>query len=79
MDNSLQKDMFQMLFSKYGTMNLSKKQCSEVTGKSISKLESDKRDGIGIEYKQETAVANVYYPLHCIVEFLTNNNSKAKG
>jgi len=45
----------------------------------FQKLESDKREGIGIEYKQETAVANVYYPLHCIVEFLTNNNSKAKG
>lgn len=74
--NDIQKDMFQVLFNQYGTMNLSKKQCSKITGKSISKLESDKRLGIGISYKQETDVSNVYYPLQNIVEYLTVGNIK---
>ncbi|MGP2656524.1 hypothetical protein ACOJTA_05705 [Malaciobacter sp. WC5094] len=43
---------------------------SEVTNQSESTLNRLKREGCGCEYKIDGG--NVYYPIQCVVEYLSN-------
>lgn len=67
-------DYTKILFNKYGTVLLSIKQVSEITGRSIHSLESDRRAGEGIEFKRVGGKYNspVKYPLHAVSEFLND-------
>lgn len=62
--------LFNHLLNKYGTFLLNKKQMSEVTNQSESTLNRLKREGCGCEYKIDGG--NVYYPIQCVVEYLSN-------
>ena len=73
--NDLQTQLFNTLYSKYGTMLLSKKQTAEVLGVSEVTLNREKANGTGIEY-QQTGLGAVRYPLHALVEAITNNGIK---
>jgi len=65
-------DYTKMLFEKYGTATLATPQASEVTGRSVASLESDRREGIGIEFIRLGGKPNspVRYPLHSVSKFL---------
>ena len=65
-------DYTQLLFDKYSTALLTTKQVSEVTGRSVASLESDRRKGEGISFKRTGNAENspVRYPLHEVSRFL---------
>ena len=68
-------DLLQILFNKYGKVQLSPDETSEATGRSKIMLQKDRMAGVGLRYvkvgKQKSA--KVYYPLTEIVNFLENN------
>ena len=65
-------DYTKLLFEKYKTMNLTTPHTSEVTGRSIASLESDRRAGEGIQYKRLGSATNspVRYPIAEISKWL---------
>lgn len=65
-----------LLFSKYSTILLSKKQTAFITNQSVSSLDRDRKQGIGIEYIQETETSNVYYSIYSIAEYLVAKKIK---
>ena len=71
-------DLLQLLFNKYGKVQLTPQETAEATGRSAIMLQKDRMAGIGLQYvkvgKQKSA--KVYYPLQEIVNFLENNQVK---
>lgn len=71
-------DLLQLLFEKYGKVQLTPDETEEVTGRSKIMLQKDRMAGVGLRYikvgKQKSA--KVYYPLTEIVNFLENNQVK---
>ena len=67
-------DYVKILFDKYGTALLTVKQTSEITGRSVASLESDRRNGSGISFKRVGGKYNspVRYPLHEVSKFLNS-------
>jgi len=73
MKNSDRKDILSVLYSKYETMILSKKQCAEVLGVSTQKLDLDRSVGAGVPYQQNGTSGNVKYPLNEVVTYMLSN------
>ena len=65
-------DYTKLLFEKYNTFNLTTPQTSEVTGRSVASLESDRRAGEGIQFKRLGSKPNspVRYPLAEVSKWL---------
>lgn len=59
-----------MLFAKYGTFKLSKKQTAFVVGISTSTLDRQRKAGVGIRYQQDTETSNIYYRTKRIAEHI---------
>lgn len=77
MENQREKEIQRiedMLFRKYGTFKLSKKQTAFVVGVSTSSLDRDRKAGVGIKYQQRTEVSNVYYRTRSIAEHLIDED-----
>ncbi len=68
-------DLLQILFDKYGKIQLPPQQTAEVTGRSKIMLQKDRMAGVGLQYVKvgKGKSAKVYYPLTEIVNFLENN------
>lgn len=71
-------DLLQLLFNKYGKVQLTPTETAEAIGRSAIMLQKDRMAGVGLQYvkvgKQKSA--KVYYPLSEIVNFLENNQIK---
>lgn len=65
-----------LLFTKYSTILLSKKQTAFITNRSISSLDRDRKEGIGIKYIKETETSNVYYSIYDIAEYIVESKIK---
>ncbi len=76
--NDLQKDLFNTLYEKYGSMTVSKKQAGEILGAGISTLDRLRADGKGPTYKQ-AGVSNVKYNLHSLVTYIISDEIKTAG
>ena len=65
-------DYTQMLFDKYKTFNLTTPMTSETTGRSIHSLASDRRAGVGIQFKRLGTKPNspVRYPIAEVSKWL---------
>ena len=68
--NTVNEMIFNNILNKYNTFLLNKKQMSEITNQSESTLNRLKREGCGCEFKIDGG--NVFYPIQCVVEYLTN-------
>ena len=71
-------NLLEILFNKYGTVQLSPTQTAEATKRSIYSLRDDRKAGIGIGYIKigKGQSGKIYYPLQEIVNFLDNNTVK---
>ncbi len=67
-------DYTQTLFDKYNTALLTAKQVSEVIGRSVASLESDRRNHTGIPFKRVGGHDNspVRYSLHEVSNFIND-------
>jgi len=65
-------DYTKILFEKYQTPLITTKQLSEVTGRSVASLESDRRAGEGIPFKRLGSAINspVRYPIAEVSKWL---------
>jgi len=70
-----EKMIFELLYNKYKTLLLDKKACSREVNRSISSLDRDRKNAIGMQYIQENS-GNVYYPITEIVKFILNSQIK---
>ena len=70
-----EKMMFEVLYSKYKKLLLSKKECSFEINRSCSSLDRDRKQAIGLQYIKENN-GNVYYPLTEIVRFIFSSQIK---
>ena len=67
-------DYTKLLFEKYKTFLLTTQHVSEVSGRSVSSLESDRRRGEGIQYKRLGSASNspVRYPIAEVSKWLNS-------
>ena len=72
----LEKELFNTLFAKYGSMLVTKKEASEIIGRSRASMDADRYVGKGINYYQEGDNGNVKYSLHDLVNYLVNGAVK---
>ncbi len=70
-----EKMIFELLYSKYKTLLLCKKECSREVNRSISSLDRDRKNAVGMQYIQEKN-GNVYYPITEIVKFILRSQIK---
>ncbi len=70
-----EKMIFELLYNKYKTLLLGKKECSCEVNRSISSLDRDRKNATGMQYIQENN-GNVYYPITEIVKFILNSQTK---
>ncbi len=80
-DQINEKDLLKLIFEKYETLNLTKKQAAMTMGMSIATLDRMAKKGIGPNYKKvETSSKSnngtVHYPLHELVKYIVNGNIK---
>lgn len=61
-----------MLYTKYGALLLSRKQCAEATGCSTAKLDRLKKAGLGPQYIKQNEFGNgtVQYPIDAVVDYI---------
>ncbi|WP_319577452.1 hypothetical protein [uncultured Desulfobacter sp.] len=74
MDNT-KKMYFEMIFNKFGTMRLNKKQMGEICNQSESTLDRIRRDRMGCEFSKESGM--IFYPLDKVVEHLLKTKKTA--
>ena len=70
-----EKLMFDVLYSKYKKLLLSKKECAFEVNRSCSSLDRDRKNAIGMQYIKERN-GNVYYPITEIVKFIFSSQIK---
>ena len=68
-------DLLQILFNKYGKVQLKPDETAEAIGRSVFSLRDDRRKGIGLNYIKigKGQSGKIYYPLEEIVNYLQNN------
>ncbi len=71
-------DLLQILFNKYGKVQLKPGEAAEAIGRSVFSLRDDRRKGIGLGYIKvgKGQSGKIYYPLEEIVNYLQNNTIK---
>ena len=74
--NDLQKQLFNTLYETYGSMMVSKRQASEIIGRSRASMDNDRYAGKGINCFQDTPNGDVKYSLTDLVEYLTTASIK---
>ena len=70
-----EKMIFEVLYTKYKKLLLSKKECAFEINRSCSSLDRDRKQAIGLQYIKENN-GNVYYPLTEIVRFIFSSQIK---
>lgn len=72
------KQLMEMLYSKYGSLLLSRKQCAEATGCSTAKLDRLKKIGLGPQYIKQKEFGNgtVQYPIDAVVDYIVSQQVK---
>jgi|688.fasta_scaffold226930_2 hypothetical protein len=73
------KQLIEMLYTKYGSLLLSRKQCAEATNCSTAKLDRLKKIGLGPQYvKKNDAGKNstVQYPIDAVVDYILSAQVK---
>lgn len=64
-----EKIIFEVLYTKYKKLLLSKKECSLEINRSCSSLDRDRKDGFGMQYIKQSN-GNIYYPLTEIARYI---------
>ena len=70
-----EQKLFNLLVSEYGVLP-SASETAKIIKKSKATLYRERKNGIGINYIQDSSNATVRYPLHEIVRYLCNTNDK---
>ena len=70
-----EKMVFDVLYTKYRKLLLSKKECAFEVNRSCSSLDRDRKASVGMQYIKESN-GNVYYPLTEIVKFIFASQTK---
>ncbi|MDD3769807.1 MAG: hypothetical protein PHV10_04270 [Sulfuricurvum sp.] len=73
------KQLLDMLYSKYGSLLLSRKQCAEVAGCSTAKLDRLKNAGLGPKYikkKGKGKNGTVQYPIDAVIDYIVSQQVK---
>jgi len=63
------KLLFEIMYSKYRRMLISKKECAVELGMSCSTLDRMRNDGLGVQYIKEKN-GNVHYPILEVAKYL---------
>jgi hypothetical protein len=70
-----EKVIFEVLYTKYKKLLLSKKECSVEVNRSSSSLDRDRRSAVGMQYIKQSN-GNVYYPLSEIAKYIVCSQVK---
>lgn len=73
------KELVQLLYDKYGTLLLSRKQAAEATNNSLSSLDRYKAEGCKIDYIKDEAKgknSRVQYAIDEIAEYIIRESRK---
>ena len=70
-----EKMIFELLYKKYKTLLLGKKECSRELNRSISSLDRDRKNAVGLQYIKESN-GNVYYPITEIAKYILKSQIK---
>ena len=67
-----------ILFKKYSSLLLSRKQTADALGRSVATIDRWKNAGLYLEYKKLGKAKNapVEYPIDTVVNYIINNNKK---
>jgi len=68
-----------MIYQKYATFLLSRKQVADTLGKSVATIDRWKDQGLYLEYRKHgnSKNATVEYPIDTVVDYIVNNNIKS--
>ena len=71
-------ELRKLIFSKYGSLLLDRKQVSEILNISVATLDRWKKDNLNLEYKKNGSSKNarVEYSVDAVVNYILNNNAK---
>ena len=72
------QDVWNVIFNKYGSLLLTRKQVAEILGKSVATIDRWKKDGLHLQYKKTGKAKNapVEYPIDTVVNFIMNDHKK---
>ena len=72
------KEIRDLVFTKYGTLMLSRQQAAEILNISVATIDRWKQDGLHLEYKKIGKARNsmILYPIDTVAEFIAENNTK---
>ncbi len=70
--------IWDVIYSKYGSLILTRKQVADTLGKSVATIDRWKKQGLYLEYKKLGTAKNspVEYSIDTIVNYIVNNNKK---
>ena len=75
----IKQQLLEMLFTKYGALVLSRKQCAEAIGCGTAKLDRLKNAGLGPQYikkKGKGKNGTVQYPIDAVVDYIVSQQVK---
>ncbi len=72
------QEVWNVIYNKYGSLLLSRKQVASELGKSVATIDRWKDKGLYLEYKKlgQAKNAPVEYPIDTVVNYIINNNKK---
>lgn len=69
------KFIAELLYKRFGSLLLSKSQCSSAVGQSICNLDRQRQQNIGIPFHKQ-GNSNVYYSITDIAQYIVDNKIK---
>ncbi len=73
--SSEEKIIIELLYKRFRCVLLSRSECSLAISRSVSSLDRDRKNGVGIPYIQESR-ANIYYSIVDIAKFISTKKIK---
>jgi len=72
------QEIWNVIYSRYRSLILSRKQVAELLGKSVTTIDRWKKNGLYLQYKKRGKAKNspVEYSIDTIVDYAINNNKK---
>lgn len=62
-----------LIYEKFQTLNLNKEQYSRLINRSIPSIDRDRANSRGSKFHKDSK-NRVYYPVHCVVDYLLDVN-----
>jgi len=72
------QEIWNVIYNRYGSLVLSRKQVAKLLGKSVSTIDRWKKNGLYLVYKKRGKAKNspIEYSIDAIVDYAINNNKK---